>query len=283
MSNCCDYAINRVTGGSDIDDYLLELAFKNPNGNFAGNWYNLVNQTTVSQGILEKVIHRTVLPACNVNGGKTEMIDLSGARIRDVGHNCVEVNVPDSITGGRKIVSVNEVYLGSMNSSAGMFSMGISGNTGCGEGAISDAVNNLIDGLSSNRSMPVTYTNIHMTGNNSFVINGMTSGTFSMTAKVVLEYDSGLSSIHPHHYEYFAELVELAVKAYIYRTCKRPTQEAIMRSGVPLDGIRDDINEYRDAWASYKEYLTTTWTKCMTYSDQQRVKDSVFMSVPRRG
>lgn len=280
--NACDYAINRVMS-SDIDEYLLKLAFENPNANFAGNWYNLVNQTTVSQGIREKVLHRLVLPACNVNGGRTELLDLSGSRIRDRGNACVEINVPETITGGRKIISVTEVYLGSMNSSVGMLSMGLNEASTCGQGALNDMAHSLVDGLSSNRSMPVTYTNIQMTGNNTFVIYGMVAGTYALTAKAILEYDAGMSSINPRHYEAFAELVELAVKAYIFRTCRRPTGEAIMRSGVPLDSIRDDINEYRDCWERYKEYLKGPWKNRMAWSDTQLVHDSIQMSVPRRG
>lgn len=281
MSNAVDYAINRVTN-CDIDDYLLKLAFEAPNGNFAGNWYNLVNHTTVEQGIREKVIHRTVLPACNANGGKTEFIDLSGARIRDLGNACIEVNVPDIVTGGRKIISVTEVYLGSMTSSTGMLGMSTNTNDMCGQGSITDMTEALIDSLSSNRQMPVTYNNIHMTGNNCFVIFGLNSGTYSMSAKMILEYDEGLSSISTRQHEHFAHLVELAVKAYIYRTCRRPTQEAIIRSGVSLSDIKDDILEYRDAWKDYHEYLTTEWTKRMAYSDRQRVTDAVRRSVPRR-
>lgn len=281
MANAIDYAINRVMG-SDLDEYLLKLAFENPNTNYAGNWYNVVTPTSIQQGIREQVIYRTVLPACNVNGGKTEHIDLSGSQMMDKGNGCVEVNVPDVFTGGRKIISVNEVYLGSMTSSTGMLGMSINEGASCGQSSMGDMMQSLVDGLSPSRSMPITYTNIQMSGNNCFVIFGLNSGTFSMTAKCILEYDEGMSSIHPRHYEYFAELVELAVKAFIYRKCKRPTQEAVMRSGIPLESIADDIAELRDAWTQYKEYLAGTWTRCMAYSDQQLKIDAIRMSVPRR-
>jgi len=280
--NCVDYAINRILNGSDIDQYLLELAFKNPNANYAGNWFNLVNQTTVEQGIREKVIHRLVLPACNVSGGKTEFLDLSGATTTDLGNGCMEVNVPDVSTGGRKIISVTEVYLGAMTSAVGQLGMAVSENTMCGSGAGNDMLQGLIDGLSPQRNFPLTFTNLHMKGNNCFVIFGIPNGNISLSAKAVMEYDSGMSSISPRHYEYFAKLVEHAVKAYIYRTCKRPTNEAIMRSGVSLSDIKDDIAEYRDAWTNYEEYLNDTWRRCMAWSDRQLVVDTVNAAVPRR-
>lgn len=280
--NCVDYAINRVVAGSDIDPYLLDLAFKNPNANYAGNWMNLVNQTTVEQGIREKVIHRIVLPACNVAGGKTEYVSLSGSRIVDLGNMCIEVNVPDTVTGGRKIVSITEVYLGAMNSASGMLGMAMSDNAMCGQGSMTDMVQGLIDGVTSSRNFPITYTNIHMKGNNCFVLFGVPAGTYQLSAKCVLEYDSGLSSISPRHFEYFAKLVELAVKGYIYKHCKRPTAEAVMRSGIAMQDIKDDIMEFRDAWTQYEEYLNDTWRRCMAYSDRLLVHDTVSAMVPRR-
>ncbi|HFT2124445.1 hypothetical protein [Pseudomonas phage IR-QUMS-PaBa1-GHS-2021] len=280
--NPVDHAINRVVSGSDIDEYLLKLAFETPNANYAGNWYNLVNQTTVEQGIREKVIHRIVLPECNVAGGKTELLDLGGSMIRDRGNGCVEVNVPEATTRGAKIISVTEVYLGSMSSAVGQLGAGVNENTMCGSGVLNDMMDGLLGGLSSNRSMPVTFTNVHMTGNNCFVIFGLNAGTYSMSAKVIMEYDEGMSSIHPRHYRQFAELVELAVKAYIYKTCRRPTQEAVYRSGVPLDAIRDDIQAYSDAWTQYKEYFKNTWINCMTWSDKQARIEAIRMATPRR-
>lgn len=279
--NCIDYAINRVTN-SDIDDYLLRLAFESPNHNFSSGWYDMVNQTTVEQGIREKVIFRTVLPACNVNGGVTEDIDLTAANIRDRGNGVIEVNVPDTITGGRKIISVSEVFIGTIASTTGGLGLGLTDNDTCGTGALHDGLQGLITSITPNRSFPMTYTNIHMTGNNSFAIFGLSSIGNALTARCVLEYDSGLSSIHPRHYDHFAELVELAVKAFIYRTCKRPVDEAVIRSGVAIDSIRDDVAEYRDAWQQYKEFFYEQWIKRMAYSDRKRVQQSIRRGITSR-
>ena len=279
--NPIDFAINHVMC-SDIDDYMLKLAFENPNQNFRGNWYSAVNQTTVAQGIREKVIHGFILPACNVTGGKTEHIDLSSSIMRDLGNGNIEISVPDVVTGGRHIVSVIEVYLGTMQSASGMLGSATNNNTAGAISTESDMMQGMIDGLTSNRSMPVTYTNVHMTGNNVFVIFGLNAGTMSMSAKVVLEYDSGMSSIHPRHYIHFANLVYLGVKSYIYRTCRRPTDEAVLRSGIPLESIKDDIGEMRDAFKDYLEFFNNDWTRCMAHSDAERLYASVRAAVPRR-
>lgn len=278
--SCVEHAINMVCN-SDIDQYLLELAFTNPNSNFMGNWYDSVDQNTVEQGIREKVIHALVLPSCKINGGKTELIDLYGSRVRDMGNGCIECKVPLFVTGGRHIVSVTEVYLGSLNSISGILGLNQS-NSACGQGVMGEMLGNVIDSLNTSRAIPQTYTNIHMNGNNSFVIFGMTNPLFSMCAKMVLEYDDNLSAITPRAWDVFGDLCILATKSFIYRTCRRPTEEAVRRSGVALDGIRDDIAEYRDAWQQYRELFSTTWTKKMAYSDDQRVMGAIQSITPRR-
>lgn len=278
--SCVEHAINMVEN-SDIDQYLLELAFHNPNSNFLGNWYNTVDQNTVAQGIREKVIHGLVLPSCKINGGKTEFIDLYGSRTRDMGNGCIECKVPLFVTGGRHIVLVQEVYLGSLNSISGVLGLN-STNSACGQGVGNEMLQNQLDSMQSSRAIPQTYTNIHMNGNNSFVIFGMTNPLFSMCAKLILEYDDNLTAIHPRCWDVFGDLCILATKNYIWRTCKRPAEEAVRRSGVPLESIVDDISEYRDAWKEYRELFGGLWTKLMSHSDTQKKMNAIQSITQRR-
>ncbi len=279
--NCVDYAINKVLNGSDIPEYLLELAFSNPNGNLTGNWYNQYAQTTVQQGIREKIIHAIILPRCNVQGGVTELIDLTGSRIEHLGQGMELVNVPDFLTGGRKIISVVEVYQGAMNSSSGI--MSVLGNAdSCGVGTVNDALNSMINGMLPNREIPQTFTNITLVGNNSFVIHGAPSGVFSLTGKLILSYDDGLSTIHQRAYDVFADLVILMTKNYIWKTVRYKVDEGVARSGVQVDIIRDDIAEYRDSLNQYEELFKTRWIKLMTYSDPDRRYNAIRNAVPSR-
>lgn len=281
MSNPVDYAISRVLN-ADINEYLFELAFANKNANVLGNWYNLVNETTVEQGIREKIIHQLILKDCNVAGGKTEYLDLGGSEMRSIGNGCVEFKVPEMTTRGAKIISVTECYLGSMNSAIGHLGVGVGNDADCGSGVVNEMMGSMINNLAGNKSMPQTYTNCQMTGNNIFVIFGLNMGTFNMSAKAILEYDEALSSIHTRHYPQFAELVELGVKAFLYRKLKSPVNEAAVKMGVALSDIKDDIAEYKDAWSSYKDYFLKTWVPCMTWSDKQNVNDAQRMGVARR-
>lgn len=279
--NCVDYAINEVIEGGDISSYVLELAFANPNQNIVDNWLSEPINYSVEQGLRERVIHGVVLKQCNVQGGITELLDLTGSSLIDLGQSKLQVQVPDFITGGRKIVSVPEVYQGSIGASSGVLSMAAQ-NVGCGEGTLNDMLSGMINGMRSNRAIPQTFTNIQMVGNNTFVINNCPAGIFSMTARVILESDDNLSHINPRAYPYFAQLVELATKAHIYKHVRNKINEGVVRGGVNVDSIRDEVYGYSDSWKDYKEFFENTWLKFMSYSDVARKADMIRMSVPRR-
>lgn len=279
--NCVDYAINEVVEGGDISSYVLELAFANPNQNVVDNWLQDPLNYSVEQGLRERVIHGVVLKRCNIQGGITELLDLTGSSIIDLGQSKLQVQVPDFITGGRKIVSVAEVYQGSIGASSGVLSMAAQ-NVGCGEGTLNDMMAGMVNGMRSNRSIPQTFTNIQVVGNNTFIIHNCPAGIFSMTARVILESDDNLSHINPRAYPYFAHLVELATKAHIYKHVRNKINEGVVRGGVNIDSVRDEVYGYQDAWKDYNEYFENEWLKYMSYSDVNRKAEAIRKSVPRR-
>lgn len=262
--NCVDYAINAITNRSDISTYVLKMAFENPNRSFSGNNYFVPNQDSVNQGLLEKVIYGIVLPACNVRGGTTENIDLSGSNVENLGAGNIHVNVPEWITGGRRIINVIKVTPGSMLSVNGLASIN-TGSEPCGSGIQSDVMNSFLNSLSPRT--PTEYTNITMTGNNSFVIHNCPNFLLNFVAQCYLEYDENLSTINPRHYEQFYKLCEYATKAYIYKNLRHPSNEAIILSGVSVDSIKDEISNYADSGENFNEYLMDEWTRCMVNSD----------------
>lgn len=279
--NCVDYAIDEVINGGDISSYVLELAFANPNQNVVDNWLADPLNYSVEQGLRERVVHGVVLKRCNVQGGVTEYLDLTGASIINLGQSKIQVQVPDFITGGRKIISVPEVYQGSIGASSGALALADQ-NVQCGEGALNDMMAGMINGLRSNRAIPQTYTHNTVVGNNTFIINNCPIGVFSMTARVILESDDNLSHINPRAYPYFAHLVNLATKAHIYKNVRTKINEGVVISGVNVDSIKDEVYGYQDAWREYNEYYEEKWLKLMAYSDVTRKFESIAKMTPRR-
>lgn len=280
--NCVDYAINMIVNAGDIDDYLLKLAFNNPNKAFGSNWYTQDNSVSVEQGLRDRVIYQTVLNDCNVQGGVTELIDITGSRMEARGNGYLHVNVPDAILGGRDIIKVIEVYQGSLNSSNNFISAVNGSQSFAQQGALDATLDSFVQSITPNSFFQQTFTDISPAGKNSFIIHNAPLGCYSMTAKMYLTYDSGLSTIGPRAWSDFGKLCLLATKAYIYKTCRRPTEEAVRRAGVSLDSIRDDIQGYADAWEQYREFFENTWTKRLAYEDPKRKADIINSIVPRR-
>jgi hypothetical protein len=279
--NLVDWCVEQViNGANDISEYLLKLAFDNPNNGYGGVWGPINTEYSIEQGIREKVFIKMIAPLLNVAGGTTEIIDLSGARIRNLSGGVIAVNVPDALTGGRKILSVIEVYPGNITSIMGGTGNVSSGAT-CGGGAIVNGLNRLVNGL-DNSNVQRVYTTFTMTGNNSFIIRDAGSAMFNMIAKVILSYDEHFSVIPPKAYSAFLELVELGVKTYIYKNCRRGMQEAVQKFGVSIDEVKDDIEKYSDSYREFKDLFENSIKKHLAYADPKGVSDTIKMIVPRK-
>lgn len=279
--NPVDFSIDYVVNGAnDISEYLLKLAFENPNNGYGSIWGPISNEFSIEQGIREKVILKMVAPMLQLAGGTTEIIDLSSAHVNNLQGGIIHVNVPDFLTGGRRILEVIEVYPGNINRAI-TNGYNFSGNVTCGGGQINNSLNRLINGLDDG-NVQRTFTSFTIVGNNSFLIRDAGSAMFNMLAKVVLAHDENFSVVPIKMYDKFYELVELATKAYIYKKCRRGMQEAVQRYGVSMDDLQDDIQGYSDAAQQFKDFYNDQMKKYMAYADPKGKADQIKMTTPRK-
>lgn len=276
---CIDYVLD---GPNEISDYALKLAFDNPISGVGYPQYNVMEYDSsynVEQGIREKIIYKMIGKMINASGGVTEVIDLSSSRIRYMGNGMIHVNVPDTVTGGREILSVIAVYPGTIGSMLMYGNNGASARCGNG-GSFGASLNSITRGLTNDRVIS-SYSGITKTGRNSFIIRAAGMLLFTMSAKVLMSYDEEFSVISPRAYEYFGNLTVLGTKAYIYKHCRRGLKEAVRRFGYSLDELQDEIDSYADAHREYAE-LYAKIKKILRYADSKGVSDHLDMIVPRR-
>lgn len=279
VSFCIGHILN---GPNEISDYAMKLAFDNPvSGHGYPSWMQMEYDSdySIEQGIREKVIYKMIGPLLNVAGGTTEIIDLSRARVRYIGNGQIHVNVPDTLTGGREILSVVNVYPGNLGSSM-MYGSSTQAST-CGNGAIGAAMNRITNNLTTNRAIS-GFTNTSRTGRNSFLIRTAGMVVYNLTAKVILSYDEEFSIINPKAFPYFGELAVLGTKAYIYKNCRRGLKEAVQKYGYPLDDLQDEIDGYRDAGTEFMTFFNDKIRKVLAYADPKGVSDHLAMVGPRR-
>lgn len=277
-----NFCINHVINGpNEISEYALKLAFDNPvSGMGYPAWSDIENDSnySIEQGIRQKVIYNMMGPLLNVGGGTTELIDLSGAKIRWLGNGMLHVNVPDSLTGGREILSIINLY--PANVSTAMVAGGGT-QSSCGSGLIGSELNKLISGLSSNNVIS-GFTDTSRTGRNSFLIRTPGINLYNLIAKVILSYDDNFSIINPKAYPYIAELAVLGTQAFIYKNCRRGLKEAVQKYGYSLDDLQDEIDTYRESGKEFMELYNTQIRKILAYADPKGVSDMIAMIVPRR-
>lgn len=280
--NMVDFAVDYIVNGvNDLSPYLLDVAFDNPNKGYGHSWGPINTEFSVEQGIREKVILKMVAPLLNVAGGNTETIDLSGAQIQNLEGGIIHVNVPDFLTGGRRILSVIEVYPGNLNSAV-TNGYNLMASPQCGSGGqMGSSLNRLISGLDDS-NVQRSFTAFTMTGNNSFLIRDAGSAMFNMLAKVILSYDEHFSVIPPKMYDQFGFLCLLATKAYIYKHCRRGMQEAVSRFGVTVSELQDDIQGFADAHNEFRMFFEEEIKKYLAYADSKGVADTIRMLVPRK-
>lgn len=279
-----DFCVNSVINGpNDISDYVLQLAFDNPvSGRGYPAWGDMENDSDYSiySGIKEKVIYKMIAPLLNATGGVTELIPLSGAKLTNLPNGFVHVNVPDTLTGGRDILSIIALYPGAMGLST-LYSG--SGGATCGSGSINDSLNSVVSGLTGSAASGLSgFNNTTMTGRNSFLIRMTGVTLFDIAAKVLLSMDDEFSHLSPRAWPYFAELTVLGTKAYIYKHCRRGLREAVHRFGLSLDDIQDEIMGMSDAARMFLELYDTRVKKILAYSDRVGRDDSIAMITPRR-
>lgn len=277
-----DFSIRYVMKGhNDISRYALRLAFDNPNDlGYGSSWGGNAQRTSIESGIYNEVIMGMIAPLLDIEGGTTEMIDLTAARIEHLEGGKIAVNVPDSVLGDRRITSVLEVYPGNMNSLMLNGMAQASGTCGSG-GQFGGQISRLVNSV-SDRMVTRTFSDITMTGMNSFIIHDCFGFGLSLTAKCIVGYDNHFSVIPEKAWKVFGDLVVLGVKAYIYKHCRRGLREAVQRLGAPLDDLKDEIDGYSDAHREFDILFEDEIKLTLQYADPKGVIDSVRWMMPKK-
>lgn len=281
--NAIEFALRDVCNGFDIPVEVLQAAFLESDKNLFHGQIRPVTPFSLNQAILEQVIHAKVLPECEVIGGTQHNIALRGARIEQSDPWTTVINIPDSLTMGRKIISVQNLYYGWPDTFMAAYNPGgsptyASGVAGSGS-QISQRLNTVVDSTSQ---MPeIQSTNIALTGHNTITIFETSLVTTQLTARVTLQFDEQLSTLNPRAYPDFAELVVLATKGMIHKKLWLKINEGVLVGGVELGAFRDEVDGYRDAKQSYKDQLKRM-KKIFGYSDKLRKHRILRAIVPKR-
>lgn len=221
--------------------------------------------------IREKVIDARVMVDCNLLGGTQVELPLAGVTPELVDTYKTIYRIPMSLTQNRLISRVLSITISQstmMNSSY----MGVEGYS-----QILEAAKGM---MAAQAGIPIVSTAyIRLIAENTVLVSDYMSLPRSAFLRCFLENDSEYSQLNSMTYPHFSQLVELAVKAYIYNNAIIPMGMGQLVGGMELGRFREIIDSYSDANQMYKEYIVEKWTKVMVMDDPRSKERALRMVV----
>ena len=209
--------------------------------------------------IREKVIDPRVMVDCNLLGGTQVELPLSGVEPMQVDTYKTIYRIPMSLTQNRiisRVVSLTISQSIMMNSSY----MGVEGYS-----QILEAAKGMMNAQAGIPIVSTAY--IRLIAENTVLVSDYMSLPRTAFLRCYLENDSEYSQLNPQTYPHFCQLVELAVKAYIYNKGRMRVGMGQLVGGMELGVFRETIDSYADANELYKTYIKEVWTKVMLMDD----------------
>jgi hypothetical protein len=243
-----DIALTQVF--NTIPPEILNLAFMGPS--------RFMTQAVPQQQlIVEKVIQARVLKDCNLMGGKSKMIPLLSSYIEDIptGYTDRIIGVSASCVyripkEEREFVPITEV--------AGCYYPGyIRAGTGTHPNNPGINLMNIAQGVLQSHTFPNNPpTPIpELLAGDLVRLNPPQSYHVEWILTCRLGYDPQLSNLNTSAIKPFANLVEYAVKAYIYNTMLIKIDTAFIQGGQELGSVLRVIETYSEAEQRYTELL----------------------------
>jgi hypothetical protein len=209
--------------------------------------------------IREKVVEPRVMADCNLLGGTQVELPLGGVNPDVIDRTKIVYRIPKSLTQNRTISRVLSITMGPasmMNSSY----MGVEGYS-----QILDAAQGM---MASQAGIPIVSTAyIRLIAENTVLVSDYLSLPRASYLRCYLENDDEYSQLNSMTYPHFCELVELAVKAYIFTNAIIPIGQAQLSGGMELGRFREIIDGYSDANQMYRDFIREKWTKVMLMDD----------------
>lgn len=262
--NALQEAVSRVRHVVPLQ--ILEDAFIDPRHRGFGLPVSLDEQ------ILNKVIRSRVMADCSLIGGTEITVPLDGLKTDsyDAGRLSVYI-IPKSHTQGRNIINPLNIQ----------FSR-IAGAAASGAQFQSSQMLQTARGmLSSNQPPPITSTaRVRLIAENTILVEN--SGIIQPNSflRCIVEHDENLSGIQPSSFHTFFQLVEYAVKAYIYNKLILNIGQARLSGGQELGVYRDIVDSYSDANELYTEFLRENWAETSLLNDDDSKRRAINILLP---
>ena len=254
-----------------IPPQLLDKVFVD-----GGQFWRATAKSSVDEQIESLVIRPRVLVDCNLVGGTQALIPLVGLEMsRPLDYTTV-VRIPKDRTRGLSINSVLNVTFFNSAAIAGYAGAGVVGMGSMGGGTGYNGTDNsaMMAALSGNMAafdkIPMTSTSrVELVAENTILIYDGINLPNNSYLRCVLANDEDLSNLHLRAYPFFCNLVEYAVKAYIYNQLIVTIDTGELWYGQNLGVFKEIVSSYADSNENYRTYLKEVIEAMLVSNDTQ--------------
>lgn len=262
--NVMQEAVSRVRHVIPVE--ILDDAFIDPRHRGFGLPVSLDDQ------IISKVVRSRVMADMNLIGGIEMSVPLDGLRADsyDAGRLSVYI-IPKDRTQGRNIVNPLNVQfsrIGGYNNPVAPLNSSQMLRTARGL-------------MTTAQAAPITSTaKVRLIAENTVVVENSYAIQPNAFLRCIVEHDENLGGIQPTSFHVFFQLVEYAVKAYVYNALVMKIGQARLSGGQELGVYRDIVESYSDANQMYTEYLQETWAQTSLLNDDESKRRAVNILLP---
>lgn len=216
---------------------------------------------SIDEQIINMVIKPRVAVDCNLLGGTEVTLPLDNVPNERVDDTYTTIyRIPKSMTQGRSILSVKNITFSDptfMSSAATIANMGASQMMYAAQAVMN--VHATIPTVSS-AVVQLIAENVVMVRDNAML-------PANSYLRCVLANDENLSHLQMRSYIAFADMVVLAVKAFIYNNRIIPMDKGELFGGTELGVIKQIIEGYADSNELYRAYRKEKWQKIALMND----------------
>lgn len=246
-----------------IPRQILEKAFIGRYGSWKPNYRG------IDELIINNVVKPRVLVDCNLIGGTQAIVPLSGLSQDKPTDYTTVIHIPKDRTQGRSINSVLNVSFVSQDTLSAWAGVNMISTSGAYGGAENSALMGAAMGMMSafDKIPMISTARVELIAENTILITDTINLAPNAYLRCVLANDDNFSNIQLRSYRYFSNLIEYAVKSYIYNALIVDMDQGELSGGQTLGVFKEIVQGYSEAEQNYQDYMKTVMEQVMLMSD----------------
>lgn len=237
-----------------------------------------ISPITIEESIMAKVVRKRVIPDANIAQGEHMMVRLAGVAPKLVEDYRSVYEVPARLLHNRTILSVLSVGYSPYSTGMGSYNSIVGGSGAMFSQDTAVALQQVVESTSA---VPNVMTaRADLIGVNTVMIEDSQRAGASYDLSCYVADENFLNQLDPRYFHVFSELVEHAIKAYIFKNFYIAMGRSRNELGADLPEFKEIVDSYRDSETNYRTFLREKWKKTGFISNSDRMLRYLKAQVP---